>query len=206
MSEKKQHDPKTLEWFNKVIKTSEKEFARDGNPMTVWNTYLLCRDMRMPIPEWVLVYMDKSARRILTIASPCWREFNPEMGNRVLKRLGLSHPSVDTQGERKFPLSTESCQCAACQTRGKPAGDLLMDALGMKTRGKGNIFSRFGSAYIRIQVVQVVMILIKKDPTRMKADIFSEVAEALAEEGLEISNITIENWYNQLQESLTLFL
>jgi hypothetical protein len=80
--------------------------------------------------------------------------------------------------------------------------DHIVKALGMKTRGKGSAFSRYLDTLVRHRVVRMVLAKIKEDPNRMKADIFSEVAEELEDKKLYISNVTVENWYNDLKGKL----
>ena len=41
-------------------------FADADNPYFAWEAYSLCREFGAPVPDWVLVYLDRAARALLS--------------------------------------------------------------------------------------------------------------------------------------------
>jgi len=45
-------------------------FEKDQNPLYAWRAYQNCREHKIPIPDWVLAYLDSSAGKLLDVESP----------------------------------------------------------------------------------------------------------------------------------------
>ena len=41
------------------------DYEETGNPLAVWDAYLFVRENSLPLPEWILKYLDGAARRIM---------------------------------------------------------------------------------------------------------------------------------------------
>jgi hypothetical protein len=58
-----EHPPPYMSsYLDHVLK---EDFEKTGNPVIAWGAYHYARTLRMPIPEWVLAYLDKSAELLL---------------------------------------------------------------------------------------------------------------------------------------------
>lgn len=147
-----------LDRREKIIIELERKYRAEGNPLAAWDAYVLCREWGKTIPEWVLQYLDRSAKRLMS-AIPG-------------------------------------------KVSGKKPPDHVLESFGMKTRGKGNSFSRHLESIMRHVVVRMVLEKINENPKRMKAYIFSEVAEELEKKKRFMSNVTVEKWYNELKGKL----
>ena len=69
-----------------LIEHLEEEFREEGNPLAAWEALLISRKAEIPIPEWVNVYFEGSARRLFE---------KPPKGNNpapahILASLGMS--------------------------------------------------------------------------------------------------------------------
>ena len=56
----KLHRKKTL-W----VEVFKSDYEATGNPLAVWDAYLTIRELKTPIPEWILSYFDAAARGLL---------------------------------------------------------------------------------------------------------------------------------------------
>ena len=77
------------------IGKSQTLYLRTGNPIHLWSVYLLARQGGVPIPDWVLEYLDKAAR-VLTAPN------GPTSPTAVADALGLATkggPSKTRQAE-----------------------------------------------------------------------------------------------------------
>jgi len=54
---------------NEVTAEIRKLYMHDSNPLFVWLAYDICRKNDMPLPEWVLEYLDASAGNLLSKAN-----------------------------------------------------------------------------------------------------------------------------------------
>jgi len=59
-------------------------FKKDQNPLYAWRAYQNCREHKIPIPDWVLAYLDSSAGKLLDI------EFPEQPAHETYAALGLN--------------------------------------------------------------------------------------------------------------------
>jgi hypothetical protein len=53
-----------------VLKSADSAYANaraTGNPLWIWVAHRMFRDRGLPLPEWILVYLDEVARRLQTM-------------------------------------------------------------------------------------------------------------------------------------------
>ena len=69
-------------------------FQKDQNPLYAWRSYQNCREHKIPIPDWVLAYLDSSAGKLLDI------EFPEQPAHETYAALGLNQPGSGTRYRR----------------------------------------------------------------------------------------------------------
>ena len=69
-------------------------FKKDQNPLYAWRAYQNCREHKIPIPDWVLAYLDSSAGKLLDI------EFPEKPAHETYAALGLNQPGSGTRYRR----------------------------------------------------------------------------------------------------------
>ena len=69
-------------------------FEKDQNPLYVWRAYQNCREHKVPIPDWVLAYLDSSAGKLLDI------EFPEQPAHETYAALGLNRKGRGTLYKR----------------------------------------------------------------------------------------------------------
>ena len=69
-------------------------FKKDQNPLYAWRAYQNCREHKIPIPDWVLAYLDSSAGKLLDI------EFPEQPAHETYAALGLNQPGSGTRYRR----------------------------------------------------------------------------------------------------------
>ena len=69
-------------------------FKKDQNPLYAWRAYQNCREHKIPIPDWVLAYLDSSAGKLLDI------EFPEHPAHETYAALGLNQPGSGTRYRR----------------------------------------------------------------------------------------------------------
>ena len=85
-------------------------YRQAGNPIHVWRAYVLARNVRVPMPDWVLDYLDKAAK---VLAAPkgndrrwrsdCWwlhfgDTWQPFGGDRVTNCADFGEISMRRDG------------------------------------------------------------------------------------------------------------
>tara|TARA_Y100000815_G_scaffold22236_1_gene18864 strand:- start:24 stop:686 length:663 start_codon:yes stop_codon:yes gene_type:complete len=71
-------------------------FQKDQNPLYAWRAYQNCREHKIPIPDWVLAYLDSSAGKLLDI------EFPEQPAHETYAALGLNQPGSGTEYGRFY--------------------------------------------------------------------------------------------------------
>jgi hypothetical protein len=69
-------------------------FKKDQNPLYAWRAYQNCREHKIPIPDWVLAYLDSSAGKLLDI------EFPEQPAHETYAALGLNRKGRGTLYKR----------------------------------------------------------------------------------------------------------
>ena len=69
-------------------------FRKDQNPLYAWRAYQNCREHKIPIPDWVLAYLDSSAGKLLDI------EFPEQPAHETYAALGLNRKGRGTLYKR----------------------------------------------------------------------------------------------------------
>ena len=69
-------------------------FEKDQNPLYAWRAYQNCREHKIPIPDWVLAYLDSSAGKLLDI------EFPEQPAHETYAALGLNRKGRGTLYKR----------------------------------------------------------------------------------------------------------
>ena len=81
-----------------------------GNPLNVWRAYLECRAHKLPIPDWVLSYLDRVARRFWNLSladSPFIRADAPDQdglpdpATAIAEALEMKRPGRSGAGNPK---------------------------------------------------------------------------------------------------------
>ena len=52
-----------------VIEVARDAYERDGNPLDVWSAYCEARESGLPVPDWILTYLDRCAVALLNLGS-----------------------------------------------------------------------------------------------------------------------------------------
>ena len=71
-------------------------FEKDQNPLYAWRAYQNCREHKIPIPDWVLAYLDSSAGKLLDVESP------EQPAHETYAALGLNQPGSGTEYGRFY--------------------------------------------------------------------------------------------------------
>ena len=71
-------------------------FGKDQNPLYAWRAYQNCREHKIPIPDWVLAYLDSSAGKLLDVKSP------EQPAQETYAALGLNQPGSGTEYGRFY--------------------------------------------------------------------------------------------------------
>lgn len=75
---------KRISWLEALYK----EYCASENPLCVWDAWSLSRKWRLPVPEWVLEYMDGTAKLLLVVENkvediPRFLGFKTRLGRRT---------------------------------------------------------------------------------------------------------------------------
>lgn len=65
------------------------EYEENGNPLCCWMAFDLCRGEGLPIPEWVLGYLDDAASELISLARRT-DKLEEKASAEVYKALGMS--------------------------------------------------------------------------------------------------------------------
>lgn len=59
-------DPRNQGWETEYLEALGRLFEDEGNPTLPWEAWRWARNYRLPVPDWVLGYLDDCARRMRT--------------------------------------------------------------------------------------------------------------------------------------------
>jgi hypothetical protein len=55
---------------NFICEGLEKRFIEDRNPLYAWDAYQIARQAKVPVPDWVAVYLDACAQKLAAAIEP----------------------------------------------------------------------------------------------------------------------------------------
>ena len=110
-----------------------------GNPLNVWRAYLECRAHKLPIPDWVLSYLDRVARRFWNLSladSPFIRadapgqDGSPDPATAIVEALEMKRSGRSGAGNRSGWEDRKGCeQARASEERTRPPGSVKLVCL-----------------------------------------------------------------------------
>jgi hypothetical protein len=73
-----------------ALEAARRQFETSGNPLFAWDSYARARSDELPIPEWVLLYFDATARRLGGVVQQA-QAGQPiaRPGNKVAEAFGM---------------------------------------------------------------------------------------------------------------------
>lgn len=113
-------------------------YAREGNPLHAWRAYEESREEGRPVPDLVLQYLDRVARRLFAVST---------IHGQVSALRKSRSTKIELWRRTAIREHAESMISKMRQKYGLPAthdpAALVLHALEMDRRGRGHIFERY---------------------------------------------------------------
>ena len=71
-----------------LLDVMKKEFERTANPVHAWEAWRFCRECSLPIPDWVISYLDRSGEAIQAIGDGRVAPVRHWQGDALKRRKG----------------------------------------------------------------------------------------------------------------------
>ncbi len=83
-----------------VLRNMKDRYQADPNPLYAWQAYALCRERGMPVPEWVLKYLDTAVGDILQI-----QDDGKRVDHKIKAALRAKGDPIARDNQRSHELS-----------------------------------------------------------------------------------------------------
>ncbi|MCG8097264.1 MAG: hypothetical protein JAZ17_27190 [Candidatus Thiodiazotropha endolucinida] len=111
----------------KLIAEQYEVYRKTNNPLYIWQAYSMCREVDLPIPDWILEYLDQCSINLMNH----WDNPPKESANAIAKSLNMVSPgrgSVFTETSRR-DLNIAFFMAGSLQMDPKLKPDQLYDSL-----------------------------------------------------------------------------